>query len=92
MKHFEPPYGETPLSPDELEALLPDARYVLGGDTINKLAVYDFEQAIQDDVAQQLVADVLSGEISLATLLSEYDRYRDPSELAVFISTRPLGG
>lgn len=38
MKHFEPPYGETPLSPDELEALLPDARYVLGGDTINKLA------------------------------------------------------
>lgn len=38
MKPVEPPYGETPLSPDELEALLPDARYVLGGDTINKLA------------------------------------------------------
>lgn len=38
-------YGETPVSADEADALLPDIRELLG-EPVSKAAVYDLEQAI----------------------------------------------
>ncbi len=41
-----PDYGETPIFDEELDALVPEVRALLG-DPITKAAVYDLEQAIQ---------------------------------------------
>lgn len=46
---LSPGYGETPLDGDELDALLPAIREVLG-DVPTKAEVYELEQALQDDV------------------------------------------
>jgi fido (protein-threonine AMPylation protein) len=66
-----PGYGETPVPDDELEGLLPQARQLFG-EPVSKAAVYDLEQAIQAQVAEELLPDVLSGEQRLDDLLSDH--------------------
>lgn len=67
---FDPPYGETLLGHDELAALLPKAREILGHSP-TKLDVYQLEQEIYTDVATSLVFEVLDSSLTLAELLSE---------------------
>jgi fido (protein-threonine AMPylation protein) len=69
---FDPGYGETPLPFDELDALLPDARASLI-EPITKAAVYDLEQAVEEDVAENLLLAAVSGELAVGELLT--DRY-----------------
>ena len=63
-----PGYGETPVPDDELDALLPLAREVLVTPA-TKAAVYDLEQTIQDEVAEELLTAVLDGDLALDELL-----------------------
>lgn len=64
-----PSYGETPVD-DEFDALLPAVRQALG-EPVTKAAVYDIEQAVQDDVGSEILADVLEGNLALADLLTD---------------------
>lgn len=64
-----PSYGETPVD-DEFDALLPAVRQALG-EPVTKAAVYDIEQAVQDDVSSEILADVLEGNLALADLLTD---------------------
>lgn len=66
-----PGYGETPLLDDEWDALLPSTRELLGA-SATKVAVYDLEQAIQDDVAEELMTAVLDGGLTLHDLLTDH--------------------
>lgn len=54
---FDPDYGETRLTEEERDALTPAAREILG-DPIYKADLYDLEQQIQNDVADELVGRV----------------------------------
>ena len=69
---LEPGYGETPLDGDELAALLPEVRQLLEGG-LSKAAIFDLEQAVQEQVAEELLTDVIRGNLELEELLS--DRY-----------------
>lgn len=84
-----PGYGETPVSDDELEWLLPEVRRLLG-EPVTKAAVYDLEQALQEGVTERLVSYVLDGSLSLE-LLRRYDSDRDPRPLAAFVPVQPFG-
>ena len=66
-----PNYGATPITGDELEALLPQARQLLD-EPITKSDVYDLEQGIEEDVTATLLDEVSSGTRTLATLLSDH--------------------
>lgn len=68
---FLPGYGETPIPGDELEALLPPVRALLG-EPVSKAAVFDLEQAIQEDVTEELLTAVLGGDIGIDELMSDY--------------------
>jgi fido (protein-threonine AMPylation protein) len=68
---LSPGYGETPIDGDELDALLPSARELLG-EPVTKAAVYDLEQALQDEVAEELLTQVLAGELTLDELLTDH--------------------
>jgi fido (protein-threonine AMPylation protein) len=68
---FAPGYGETPVPDDELDALLPSARELLG-EPVTKAAVYDLEQAVQNDVAEVLLTSVLEGNLALDDVLTDY--------------------
>lgn len=70
MTSFDPGYGETPLDPDEADALTPAAREVLG-DSPSRSDVYDVEEAIGDDVGFALASDVLDGRLDLNDLLTD---------------------
>ncbi|MFZ5869624.1 MAG: hypothetical protein ACOYXW_03700 [Actinomycetota bacterium] len=59
-----PGYGETPVPDDELDALLPPVRDLLG-ERIAKAAVYDLEQALQEQVTEELLTAVLTGDLAL---------------------------
>ena len=65
-----PGYGETPVSGDELDALLPSARELLGA-PITRAAVYDLEQAVQEQVVEEQVTAVLEGRVRLDALLTD---------------------
>jgi fido (protein-threonine AMPylation protein) len=65
-----PGYGETQVSDDELEALVPQARQLLD-EPVGKAAVYDLEQGIQAQVVEELIPQVLAGKRSLASLLDD---------------------
>lgn len=67
---ISPGYGETPVAADELDALLPSARELLG-ERITKAAVYDLEQGIQEQVAEDLLGSVLAGDLDLNALLAD---------------------
>lgn len=64
-----PDYGQTPVGEDELRALLPAARDLLG-EPVSRAAVFDLEQAVQEEVAEQLLTAVLDGGVDLDELLS----------------------
>lgn len=57
---LSPGYGETPVPGDELLALLPQARDLLG-EPVTKAAVYDLEQGIQAHTAEELLIAVMDG-------------------------------
>lgn len=66
-----PGYGETPLPDDELEALLPRIAGLLGK-PITKAAVYDLEQGVQEQVAEELLNAALDGGLGLDELLQDH--------------------
>lgn len=66
-----PGYGETPLPHDELTALTESVVDILGT-PITKAAVYDLEQAVQDQVSEELLTAVIEGSLLLDELLSDY--------------------
>jgi fido (protein-threonine AMPylation protein) len=66
-----PGYGETPLPDDESAALLPDAVLMLGA-PVTRAAVYDLEQGVQEQVAEELLTAALSGELPPSELLTDY--------------------
>jgi fido (protein-threonine AMPylation protein) len=66
-----PGYGETPLDYEELTALLPAVREAFG-ETLTKAAIYDLEQAVQDEVAENLLTAVIEGELALDELLVDH--------------------
>lgn len=66
-----PGYGETPLPDDELQALLPAAREALG-EPLTKAAVYDLEQAIQEDVPADCLTLVLERALRVDEILDDH--------------------
>jgi len=67
---LDPGYGETPLDPDEADALTPEVRAFLGADP-ERADVFDIEEAISDEVSLALAADVLDGRLQLPELLTD---------------------
>lgn len=65
-----PGYGETPIDGDELAALAPAAKDLLGG-KVTKAAVYDLEQAVQEDTAETFLTAVLNGDLTVDDLLTD---------------------
>ena len=53
-----PGYGETPLDPEEADALTPQAREIFG-DEPKKIDLYEAEQAISDDVSIALLPCII---------------------------------
>ncbi len=70
MTFLDPDYGETPLDPDEADALTPAARELLSDDP-SREDVYDVEEAISDEVGFALASDVLDGRLDLTDLLTD---------------------
>lgn len=66
-----PGYGETPVPDDDLESLLPEVRSLFG-EPISKAAVYDLEQAVQEEVTEALLTEVLAGRRTLDELLRDH--------------------
>jgi fido (protein-threonine AMPylation protein) len=65
-----PGYGETPVEPEDLDALTPEARELLG-DPPTKADLYDLEQAILADVSEELLDAVADGTLELDPLLTD---------------------
>jgi fido (protein-threonine AMPylation protein) len=66
-----PGYGETPVLEDDLDSLHLRIRDSLG-QPVSKAAVYDLEQVVQADVAEDLVTAVLGGGLTVDDLLSDH--------------------
>lgn len=66
-----PGYGETPLPEDELAALLPHVVEVLDK-PIRRADVYDLEQAVQEQVSEDLLIAAFAGSLRLDDLMSDY--------------------
>lgn len=67
---IDPGYGETPLEPEEADALTPQAREIFG-DQPTKIELYEAEQAINDDVSIALLDDIIDGRLVLADILTD---------------------
>lgn len=67
---LEPDYGETLASAEEAEALTPEAREILGT-PIRKADLYDLEQGIQDEVADEWWGTLLNGNVPVRDLLDD---------------------
>lgn len=65
-----PDYGATLLLHEELEALLPQTRELLG-EPITKAAVFDLEQGVAEQESHGLLAEVVSGSLALDDLLRD---------------------
>jgi len=97
---ISPDYGDTPLSGDELDAVLPTLAELLGT-TPGKSALYDFEQAIHVNVAQKLMDDAINGRLAVESIVTErfirdftensMGRYGHGRELFVAMN-KPWGG
>lgn len=70
MTSFDPDYGETPLEPDEADALTPTARALLGDHPL-RADVYDVEQEVSDEVSFELAGSVIDGQVDLSELLTD---------------------
>lgn len=68
---FDPDYGETLATDDERAALTSEAKELLG-DPVRKADLYDLEQQIQSQVADDLLRLVLDGTLSVADLLNDH--------------------
>lgn len=68
---FRPDYGETLVTEEERDALTDAARDLLG-DPIRKADLYDLEQLIQNEVADEYVARVVEGELPVSDLLADH--------------------
>lgn len=68
---FEPDCGETLATSEERDALTAEAREVLG-EPIRKADLYDLEQQIQDQVADELVGAVVDGTLTVSELLTDH--------------------
>lgn len=66
----DPGYGETPLEPDEADALTPRAREVFGVHP-KKIDLYEAEQAVNDEVSIALLEDIAEGKLVLEELLTD---------------------
>ncbi|MFC7164502.1 hypothetical protein ACFQL5_19620, partial [Aquipuribacter hungaricus] len=66
-----PGYGETPVPDEERAALIPAVREFLG-ESVSKAAIYDLEQSEQLVVTEQLLTEVLEGELGLDDLLTDH--------------------
>ena len=66
-----PEYGETPASDEELDALTGEAKHVLG-EPISKVAVYDLEQALQEQVAEDLLLSAYERTLALDVVLDDH--------------------
>lgn len=66
-----PGYGETPLPHDELAALTPSILEILD-EPVTRAAVYDLEQAVQDQVSGVLLTAAIDGSLPLDDLLTDY--------------------
>ena len=73
---LEPDYGETLISDEEAEALTPAAREILGG-PIRKADLYDLEQQIQTQVADEWVETLLNWNVPVSGVLGGHF-VRDP--------------
>lgn len=62
-----PGYGETPLPHDELTALRHSVLDVLDA-PITRSAVYDLEQGIQDQVAEELITAAIGGGVPMTSI------------------------
>lgn len=68
---LEPDYGETLLGHEELEALTPEARELLG-EPIRKADLYDLEQRIQIEVADEWWGNLLNFDVPMRDLLNDH--------------------
>jgi fido (protein-threonine AMPylation protein) len=68
---FDPDYGQTVLSEEEQAALDPAARELLG-EPILKADLYDLEQLVQMQVADEFVQEILEGSLTLDDLLTDH--------------------
>lgn len=68
MPPIDPGYADTPLSPDEADALLPQVRQLLG-DVPLQADIYALEQPILAEVTLEALEAVGSGEVGLRELL-----------------------
>lgn len=66
-----PGYGETPLPHDELAALTPSILEIFD-EPVTRAAVYDLEQAVQDQVSGVLLTAAIDGSLPLDDLLTDY--------------------
>jgi len=66
-----PGYGETPLDPEEAEALTAQARALLGDDP-TKADLYEAEQAVLAEVAEQFLHEVVDGALGLDEIASDH--------------------
>lgn len=69
--NFDPDYGQTLLSDEEQAALTVSARELLG-EPVLKADLYDLEQQIQVVVADDLVEQVLQGNLGVDQLLTDH--------------------
>lgn len=65
-----PGYGETPLEPEEADALTPRAREIFGNQP-KKFELYEAEQAIADEVSIALLGEVVAGRLTLDEILTD---------------------
>ncbi len=68
---FEPEYGETLATHEERGALTSEVREILG-EPVRKADLYDLEQLIQAEVANELVGEVLAGTLTVPELLTDH--------------------
>ncbi len=68
---LEPDYGETLLTYEEAEALTPEARKLLGN-PIRKADLYDLEQRIQVEVADEWWGNLLNFNVPMRDLLDDH--------------------
>lgn len=68
---LEPDYGQTLVGGEEAEALTPAVREILGH-TIRKADLYDLEQRIQDEVADEWWGNLLNWNIPVRDLLTDH--------------------
>jgi hypothetical protein len=68
---FDPDYGQTLLSDEDQVGLTSEVRELLG-DPILKADLYDLEQLIQAQVADEFVQEILEGSLTLDDLLTDY--------------------